>query len=328
MKGLHFDCSDSVLQTNIRPDPPWISAGAGKGKGRHSAMTAYHHLGVASDFSPTFTAVLAEAKRFASHCGADLEIVHAAAFDSEKEKRFLEALGQCAQIRWVQGETIARAIIAAVEKFAYELLIAGTLHRETDDKPFAGDVARELLRSAPCDLLLVPRPLQEPTPPQHIVFAFESEPEEENCELLRRAVEVLRPRRVTIAITDTPFAAAIAASRGEQPRDLEVWLEDLAGSLAGHQVEIAGRVVTSITGYALCETVQGLEADLLVVKAEPDGLLPLHMDWLYQVIPTRLLRVREPRKQTVDEHFAGPPKRVFQPARRILAKNTQIVESS
>ena len=96
---------------------------------RYSAMTAYQHVGVASDFSPTFSAVLAEAKRFSSHCGADLEIVHAGAFDSEKERRFFEALGQRAQIRWIRGETIARAIIAAVENFAYELLIAGTLHR-------------------------------------------------------------------------------------------------------------------------------------------------------------------------------------------------------
>jgi nucleotide-binding universal stress UspA family protein len=265
---------------------------------RYSAMTAYQHVGVASDFSPTFTAVLAEAKRFSSHCGADLEIVHAGAFDSEKEKRFLEALGQPTQIRWVQGETIARAIIAAAENFAYELLIAGTLHRETDDKPFAGDVARELLRSVPCDLLLVPRPLDEPTLPQHIVFALEPEPEEENCELLRQAVQVLRPGRVTIVVTDRPFAPAIAASRGEEPRDLEARLEDLADSLAEHKVEVEGRVVTCITGYTLCDTIEELEVDLLVVKAEPDGSLPIHMDWLYQVIPTRLLRVRERRKQT------------------------------
>ena len=54
-------------------------------------MTDYQHVGVASDFSPTFTAVLAEAKSFARHCGADLEIVHVADFDSEKERRFLEA---------------------------------------------------------------------------------------------------------------------------------------------------------------------------------------------------------------------------------------------
>ncbi|HEY5749416.1 MAG TPA: hypothetical protein VIU12_25285, partial [Chryseolinea sp.] len=41
----------------------------------------------------------------------------------------------------------------------------------------------------------------------------------------------------------------------------------------GHQVTVEGRVVTSITGYTLCDVVEGLEADLLVVKAEPDGAL-------------------------------------------------------
>ena len=252
----------------------------------------YKHVGVASTFSPTFTAVLAEAKYFAIHCGADLEVVHAGASDMEKERRFVAALGQPAAIRWVAGETAAHAIISAVKDFAYDLLIAGTPDRATDDKSFAGDVAPELLRNAPCDLLLVPRPQEEPTPPQHIVFASEPE-QKEDCELLRRAVEVLRPERVTIVVTERPFAPAIAASRGEQPRDVEAWLEDLASSVAGHQVKVEGRVVTSITGYTLCDVVEGLEADLLVVKAEPDGALSKHMDWLYQVIPARLLLVRE-----------------------------------
>ncbi len=252
----------------------------------------YKHVGVASTFSPTFTAVLAEAKCFAIHCGADLEVVHAGASDIEKEKRFIAALGQSASIRWVAGETAAHAIIAAVKDFAYDLLIAGTPDRATDDKSFAGDVASELLRNAPCDLLLVPRPLEEPTPPQHIVFASEPE-QKEDCELLRRAVEVLRPERVTIVVTERPFAPAIAASRGEQPRDIEAWLEELSSSVTGHQVTVEGRVVTSITGYTLCDVVEGLEADLLVVKAEPNGALSKHMDWLYQVVPARLLLVRE-----------------------------------
>ena len=254
-------------------------------------MMDYQHVGVAATFSPTFAGVLAESKRFASHCGADLEIVHAGAFDIEKEERFLEALGQRAAIRWGEGETAASAIITAVENFAYDLLVAGTPHRHMNDKPFAGDVAPELLRNAPCDLLLVPRPLEDPAPPQHIVFAFEPERKEDR-ELLRRAVEVLRPQRVTIVVTERPFAPAIAASRGEQPGDVEAWLAELTDSLAGHNVEVEGRVVTSITGYSLCDMIEGLEADLLVVKAEPDGSLPKQMDWLYQVIPTRLLLVR------------------------------------
>ena len=50
--------------------------------------------------------------------------------------------------------------------------------------------------------------------------------------------------------------------------------------------------MTSITGYTLFDTMEGLEADLLLCKTEPDGSLPKHMDWLYQVIPMRLLLVR------------------------------------
>jgi hypothetical protein len=47
-----------------------------------------------------------------------LEIVHAGAFDIEKETRFLEAIGQLAAIRWVEGEMAASAIITAVGDFA------------------------------------------------------------------------------------------------------------------------------------------------------------------------------------------------------------------
>ena len=65
-------------------------------------MITYRRAGVASTFSPTFEAVIAEAVSFARHCGAELEIVHAAAFDAEKEKRFLEAMGRAAAIRWVE----------------------------------------------------------------------------------------------------------------------------------------------------------------------------------------------------------------------------------
>ena len=40
---------------------------------------------------------------------------------------------------------------------------------------------------------------------------------------------------------------AIAASRGEQPGNVEAWLEGLADSLAENDAEVEGRAVTSIT---------------------------------------------------------------------------------
>jgi nucleotide-binding universal stress UspA family protein len=260
-------------------------------------MMTYRRAGVASTFSPTFTAVLAEAGSFARHCGAELEIIHAAAFDAEKERLFLETVGSCAAIRWVNEDPPSQAIIAAAQDFDYELLIAGALQIEDADRPFTSSVARELMRDAPCDLLLVPRPLESPDVLRRVVFALE--PGDDVATFLRNSVKLLRPEHVTFAVTETPFAAAIAASRGEEPRDVEAWLEELGALFTDVRTEIETRIVTSNTGYPLCDVIQDLEADLLVVRALPQekgGTLPLHMDWLYQVIPTRLLVAKNRRR--------------------------------
>lgn len=255
-------------------------------------MRAYQRAGVASTFSPTFAAVLSEAGCFARHCGAELEIVHAAAFDPEKERRFRDVIRDPAEIRWIEGDAPAPAIISAVRDYRYELLIAGALHREDAGRPFTSGVARELLRSAPCDLLLVPRPVTAPQALRHLVCALE--PGEIAAEFLGGVIRTLRPESVTVVVAQTPFAAAIAASRGEDPQDLDRWLEELAAFLAELGVAVDARVAASNTGYGVCDVVEGLEADLLVVQAQSgeSGPLPLHMDWLYQIIPTRLLVAR------------------------------------
>lgn len=251
-------------------------------------MKSYRKAAVASTFSPTFAAVLAEAKCFAGHCDSSLDILHAAARTDEKEARFREVLGDAAAIRWLEKESPSAALLSVAQD--YELLIAGALQREDGERHFTSSVARDLLRSAPCDLLLVPRPMELAVPPAHIVLALD--PGEEARDLLARVVRNLRPARVTMAVTHTPFAAAIAASRGETPTDLDAWLEGLAAGLEDCDVELDERVVRSNTGYNLCDTVEGLKADLLIVKANETGSLPLHMNWLFQVIPTRLLVVK------------------------------------
>jgi hypothetical protein len=252
-------------------------------------VKSYRRVAVASTFSPTFAAVLAEADSFARHCHASLEVLHAAAWSEEKESRFREVLGRNVPIRWVEKETPSAALLSAAGD--YELLIAGALQREDAERPYTSSVARDLLRSAPCDLLLVPRPVMDPRPPSHVVLALE--PGDEARGLLARTIRVLRPARATIAVTQTPFAAAIAASRGEEPTDLDAWLEGLAEGLDGGDTELDERVVRSNTGYNLCDAIEGLEADLLIVQAEASGALPQHLNWLFQVIPTRLLVVRD-----------------------------------
>jgi len=264
----------------------------------------YERVGVASNFSPTFAAVLAEAAHFAGRHGASLEIVHAAEYDAGKENRFRKALARPAEIRWVQGDTPAQAIIGAAERFDYQLLIAGALYRENAERPFTSSVARDLLSRASCDVLLLPHPAEQPQPIHSVVFALE--PGRDESGFLQAAIAALQPRRVTIVAVETPFAAAIAASRGESLQNLDEWLEKIALSIDSDALEIDARVVTSNTGYALCDVVEGLAADLLVVRSRAGhGSLPAHMSWLYQVIPTRLLLVRSATPSTAPA--AGSP---------------------
>lgn len=253
----------------------------------------YRKAAVASNFSPTFSAVLAEADRFATHCGATLDIIHVAPREQEKERRFFEALGRETEVHWLESVTPGPAIAGAAKGYGYDLLIAGALHREDGERPFTSGVARDLLRRTHCDLLLLPRPTKEPQPLAHVVFALE--PRLDVRAFVHRAVEVLQPQRITIVTPVTPFAAAIAASMGEKSQSAEDWLDLLAADLAEMKVEVETRAVTSNTGYNLCDTIEGLEADLLVIKAGQDetaGPLSNHMNWLYQVVPTRLLVVR------------------------------------
>jgi len=254
-------------------------------------MMNYQRAGVASNFSPTFAAVLAEANAFAALCGAALEIIHASEQDSEKEARFRAVLPDC-PIRWGQGTTPSEAILATAKDCHHDLLIAGALRSEESAQPFTNGVARELLNQAPCDLLLLPHPHDEPVPLEHLVFAFD--PGVACANFLQEVVRKLRPARITLVVTKTPFADAIAASRGEKPRDLEALMEESVDGLREETVEVETRIVASNTGYNLCDVVQSFDADLMVVRASKGtATLPIHMTWLRQIIPTRLLLVRD-----------------------------------
>ena len=258
-------------------------------------MMSYRRVAVASNFSPTFADVLAEADRFARHHGAELDVLHVAEYDAAKEKRFAEALGRSVVVRWLGDGAPADAIAAAAAEYSYDLIIAGALQREDAEKPYTSGVARELLRLTPCDLLLIPGPSASASPVSHAVFVLE--PGEKCEDFLAEAVRRLGLKKVTLAIADTPFAAALASSRGLEPCDAHGWSDGLADGLRALDIEAESWVVTSNTGYSLCDTVQGMPADLLVVRGDkPDSsqALPVHVNWLYQVIPMRLLVVRQP----------------------------------
>src|SRR6478609_677524 len=118
-------------------------------------------------------AVLAEAARISRSLSAPLCLIHADEFTQEKEDRFRAALRDLqlesgAAIRFEPGEP-AEAILKVQREENIDLLVAGAMETESVHRNFTGDVARELLKRAPCDLLLFTEPNEIPKPPEGII---------------------------------------------------------------------------------------------------------------------------------------------------------------
>ncbi len=265
-------------------------------------MKAYRRAAVASTFSPTQGAVLAEALRFARALGCQLAVLHGAVKTPEKEEGFrkvFEDLGETPEILWVEGPTPGDALIAAAGSGEFDLLIAGALERDphASEKAFTGSVARRLMVESPCDLLLLPRPVQEAPPVVSAFFAVE--PGQQIEQFIRGAISILGLRAVTLGVIETPFANAIALSRGEEPVDAGAWADSLAETLSSPELEIEAAVIDSNTGFGLCDAAQSCGADLMVVCASRENgkpVLPAHLNWMRQVIPMRLLVSSEPEE--------------------------------
>lgn len=260
-------------------------------------MKAYRLAAVASTFSPTHEAVLAEADSFARKAGANLVVLHASEKTQEKEERFresLSAIGRKSKVHWVSGDSPPDALIAGAREAKCDLLIAGAPERGDNERTFTGSVAKRLLRESPCDVLLVPKPEVQPAPIGTALFAVE--PGQKIGGFVREVVKALKLEAAVLAVAETPFAKAIAASKGKSYLDTRSWAENLADSLNGEGISAEAFVINSNTGFGLCEAAQGFGSDLMVMRGRRrNGRIELaaHFNWVLQVIPSRLLLCAE-----------------------------------
>src|SRR5881394_4157817 len=134
----------------------------------------YKTVAVASTFSPRFKQVLAEAKRIRERFSADLHLIYAGDRDEEIAKKFSEALAQLelpleSKIHYEKGNP-ADAILRVIAREKIDVIVAGALEKEVVLHPFLGNVARRLVREAPCSVVLFTQPTAEPKPLRRIVF--------------------------------------------------------------------------------------------------------------------------------------------------------------
>src|SRR5438093_8337340 len=134
----------------------------------------YKTVAVASTFSPRFKQVLAEAKRIRERFSADLHLIYAGERDEEIAEKFSEALAQLelpldSKIHYEKGNP-ADAILRVIAREKIDVIVAGALEKEVVLHPFLGNVARRLVREAPCSVMLFTTPAAKPKPLRRIDF--------------------------------------------------------------------------------------------------------------------------------------------------------------
>jgi nucleotide-binding universal stress UspA family protein len=259
------------------------------------------HFAVAATFSPRFRAVIAEADRIALKFGARLSVLHAGERSDEKVAKFHDAFGELGRgevdIYWCEGNTPAEALVDAAASEYFDLLIAGAVDHRSEIRNFTGDVVRELLQRAPCDLLLIPSPV-EADPGDQATACLMIEAHRPRWQLARTALVSIAPASISILAADSPFAHARDAALGHEEDHSEI--EHLREALEEIAPDVDLRTVESNTGFMLCDIVQEAAPDFLIVEAEWRNrrrVLPPHLDWLNQVIPARLFLLGKPPRE-------------------------------
>jgi len=171
---------------------------------------------------------------------------------------------------------------------------------------FTGDVARELLRRVPCDLLLYTEPQEEPQPPQAILVVV-PDLSKMSRQVLRAALNLAERsggRQITLLHVQTTFAEAKEKALGvgngtlSAEETLESWVQDEARP----NLDLDYHLLRGNTGFTACEFIQSSGTDLVVMPSlMPSSDQPVFapaLDWIIQVIPGNLWVIRQPEQES------------------------------
>ena len=269
----------------------------------------YKTIAVATNFSPRFKRVLAEAKRIRDRFAAELHLIHVGRRNGETPAKFSAVLAELnlpadSPIHYEEGDP-AEAILAALARENIDMLVAGALEKEIVLHQFLGDVARRLVREANCSVMLFTHPEKEPKPMRRIVFIEDHSQEgvvalkttlmlaeAESCERLYviGILTAFDEARASIARGDANTATH-KSNHGEEEA-----LEEFVLSAGATEVPIETRFIRGATGLTASDFVRSVKADLLVIPLRGNGKtfreLPSNVAWVSDVIPCNLWVIR------------------------------------
>ena len=279
-------------------------------------MPLYRHVGIAAAFSPRLSNLLAEAAYHTEHFAERLSVIHVGEATDENERRMREAITEAGlpedtSVLWTAGSP-ADALMRTAEQHNIDLLIAGALERTGPFKYYLGSVAHDLVREAPCSLLLFTEPHTEPEPMRRIVFVADYSESAliALTKALRFAEQQTEIEAVHVLRVLSKYGEAMLLSEGvRHERAQEYQTHTLAEEkellrdfvdAAGHTtVPVETHCIKGRSGYAAAQFVRERNADLLVMPSTDrhshffERLFPSDMEWVLREIPCNLWVARE-----------------------------------
>jgi hypothetical protein len=236
--------------------------------------------------------------------GARLSVLHAGERTEEKAASFQEAFADLGrenvEIYWCEGGAPAQALLTAATNEKFDLFIAGTIARPNDPRNFTGTIVRELFSRTPCDLLLIPDPMEQA--PAELNACLLVEAHSPRWRAAKETLKTLKPSKISILAADSPFTLARCTLLGTETE--EGTLEDICDELSEITPAVDLRRIRSNTGFMICEVVQETVPDFLFVESvwkAGQRVLPPYLGWLEQVIPSRLFLFGKPPRSAMEE---------------------------
>jgi len=269
----------------------------------------YRTVAVASTFSPRFLQVLAEAKRVRDRLCSQLQLIYVGESDEETIRKFGAAFVELdlpadSRVHYQKGDDPAAAILEVARANEIDLIVAGALEKEAALRQFLGNVARRLVREASCSVMLFTKPAREPQQLGRIVLLADySDHGRAALHKALRLAALEECEKLFVIRVYTTFDEARAKARTDAPQvgnegartleEEEAALEHFIDSAGATDVPIEARCIRGNTGYAVLDFVQSIEAMMLVVPDDPGTPgLPVHIEWVSDVIPCNLWVIR------------------------------------
>jgi nucleotide-binding universal stress UspA family protein len=192
-----------------------------------------------------------------------------------------------------------------------DLLMAGALEKERALRYYLGSVAHNLVREAPCSLLLLTDPSPEPAPFRRVVVVtdYSESAAVAFAKALRFAAaeeaEVVHVVRVLSEYGEAMlFSEGVRRERAQhyQARskaEEEALLADFVAAAGLSGVPVEAHLVEGRTGLVVARFVRDRGADLLVMPSSNrqshffERLFPSDMEWVLREIPCTLWVARE-----------------------------------